>query len=66
MISGLTVVTCCDSGWLYNILLYKAKIDLTHTHPVVTCVTLPNIGTIPLIGGLVVSPSFTKNLISLV
>jgi hypothetical protein len=41
------------------------KIGLTHTHPVVMHVTLPNIVSIPLIGGPVISTLFAKNLISL-
>jgi hypothetical protein len=43
---------------------YKSgKIDLIHTHPVVTCVTLPNMGPIPLNSHFAMGTSFTENLI---
>jgi hypothetical protein len=43
--------------------LSSAKIDLIHTHPVVTCVTLPNMGPIPLNGHFAMGTSFTENII---
>jgi hypothetical protein len=61
----IAMTTATPDGSEYARLLNPFKIGRVHTHLVVTCVTLPNIGPISLNDHFTSESCFAENLISL-